>query len=122
MLLNRLYDYIRLIPALLAPATSWKIGNGRNTTTDGNAVFKTNMKDNEDVDAVGTGFGSRKPTPEQRIVSVEREVEGWCCFDFFGDQWFEVIIGKTVICKGLGVLDSSICNDLVRCGYDLLLL
>ena len=91
MLLNRLYDYIRLITALLAPATSWKIGNGRKTTTDGNAIFKTNMKDNEDVDTVDTGFGSRKPTPEQRIVSVEREVEGWCCFDFFGDRWFEVL-------------------------------
>ena len=53
--------------------SSWKVGRG--TTPDGNAIFKTNMKDNEDVDTVDTGFDSRKPTPEQRIEVVEKEVE-----------------------------------------------
>ena len=53
--------------------SSWKMG--RNTTPDGNAIFKTNMKDNEDVDTIDTGFGSRKPTPEQRIEILEKEVE-----------------------------------------------
>ena len=53
--------------------SSWKVGRG--TTPDGNAIFKTNMKDNEDVDTVDTGFGSRKPTPEQRIEILEKEVE-----------------------------------------------
>ena len=53
--------------------SSWKMG--RNTTPDGNAIFKTNMKDNEDVDTVDTGFGSRKPTPEERIETLEKEVE-----------------------------------------------
>ena len=48
---------------------------GRNTTPDGNAIFKTNMKDNEDVDTVDTGFGLRKPTPEERIEVLEKEVE-----------------------------------------------
>ena len=53
--------------------SSWKMGRG--TTPDGNAIFKTNMKDNEDVDIVDTGFGSRKPTPEERIQVLEKEVE-----------------------------------------------
>ena len=53
--------------------SSWKVGRG--TTPDGNAIFKTNMKDNEDVDTVDTGFGSRKPTPEERIEVLEKEVE-----------------------------------------------
>ena len=53
--------------------SSWKVG--RNTTPDGNAIFKTNMKDNEDVDTVDTGFRSRKPTPEERIEILEKEVE-----------------------------------------------
>ena len=33
------------------------------------------MKDNEDVDTVDTGFGSRKPTPEERIETLEKEVD-----------------------------------------------
>ena len=33
------------------------------------------MKDNEDVDTIDTGFGSRKPTPEQRIEVLEKEVK-----------------------------------------------
>ena len=53
--------------------SSWKVGRG--TTPDGNAIFQTNMKDNEDVDTVDTGFGSRKPTPEERIEVLEKEVE-----------------------------------------------
>ena len=43
--------------------------------SDGNAIFKINMKDNEDIDIVDTGFGSRKPTPEERIETLEKEVE-----------------------------------------------
>ena len=53
--------------------SSWKMGRG--TTPDGNAIFKTNMNDKEDVDTVSTGFTSRKPTPEERIEALEKEVE-----------------------------------------------
>ena len=56
--------------------SSWKMG--RNTTPDGNAMFKANMNDKEDVDTVSTGFTSRKPTPEEcekRIEALEEEVE-----------------------------------------------
>ena len=53
--------------------SSWKMGRG--TTPDGNAIFKTNMNDTEDVDTVSTGFTSRKPTPEERIEALEKEVE-----------------------------------------------
>ena len=53
--------------------SSWKVGG--NTTPDGNAIFKTNMNNEEDVDTVDTGFGSRKPTPEERIQKLEEEVE-----------------------------------------------
>ena len=55
--------------------SSWKMGNGRNATPDGNTIFKTNMNDKEDVDTVSTGFTSRKPTPEERIEALEKEVE-----------------------------------------------
>ena len=48
---------------------------GRNTTPDGKAICKTHMKDNEDVDTVNTRFGLRKPTPEQRMETLEKEVE-----------------------------------------------
>ena len=56
--------------------SSWKMG--RNTTPDGNAIFKTNMNDKEDVDTVSTGFTLRKPTPEEcekQIETLEKEVE-----------------------------------------------
>ena len=53
--------------------SSWKMGRG--TTPDGNAIFKTDMNDKEDVDTVSTGFTSRKPTPEERIEALEKEVE-----------------------------------------------
>ena len=33
--------------------------------------FKTNSQDNEGVDTVTTGWGSRKPTPEERLEKVE---------------------------------------------------
>ena len=33
------------------------------------------MNDKEDVDTVSTGFTSRKPTPEERIEALEKEVE-----------------------------------------------
>ena len=51
------------------------MGNGRNTTPDGNAIFKTNVNNKEDVDTIDTGFGSRKPTPEERIEILEKAVE-----------------------------------------------
>ena len=54
--------------------SSWKMGNGRNTTPDGNAIFKTNVNNKEDVDTIDTGFGSRKPTPEERIEILEKAV------------------------------------------------
>ena len=53
--------------------SSWKMGRG--TTPDGNAIFKTNVNDKEGVDTVSTGFNSRKPTPEERIEALEKEVE-----------------------------------------------
>ena len=57
--------------------SSWKMG--RNTTPDGNAIFKTNMNEPEDVDTVSTGFGSsRQITPEEcqkRIENLEREID-----------------------------------------------
>ena len=55
--------------------SSWKMGNGRNTTPDGNAIFKTNVNNKGDVDTIDTGFGSRKPTPEERIEILEKAVE-----------------------------------------------
>ena len=36
---------------------------------------KANMKENQDVDTVDTGFRPRKQMPEQRIEVLEREVE-----------------------------------------------
>ena len=60
--------------------SSWKVGRG--TTPDGNAIFKTNMKDNEDVDTVDTGWGqtgtSRTITPEEterRLEALEKEIQ-----------------------------------------------
>ena len=51
------------------------MGNGRGITPDGNDIFKTNMNNEEDVDTVDTGFGGRKPTPEERLQKLEEEVE-----------------------------------------------
>ena len=48
---------------------------GRGTTPDGNAIFKINMKDNEDIDTVDIGIDSRKLIPEKRIEILEREIE-----------------------------------------------
>ena len=53
--------------------SSWKMGRG--TTPDGNAIFTANMNDKEDVDTVSTVFTSRKPTPEERIEALDKEVE-----------------------------------------------
>ena len=58
--------------------TSWRIGNGRGATPDGNDVFK---QDNQlgSVEICDTGFGiGRKPTPEEnqeRIFKLETDVE-----------------------------------------------
>ena len=54
--------------------SSWKVG-GRGVTPDENEIFKTNAQDNEGVDTVSTGWGSRKPTPEERLEKVEEDVE-----------------------------------------------
>ena len=54
--------------------SSWKVG-GRGVTPDENEIFKTNAQDNEGVDTVTTGWGSRKPTPEERLEKVEEDVE-----------------------------------------------
>ena len=53
--------------------TSWKVGRG--TTPDGNTIFQSNMNDHEDVDTADTGFGSRKPTPEERLQKLEEDVK-----------------------------------------------
>ena len=53
--------------------SSWKMGRG--ITPDENDIFKTNSQDIEGVDTVTTGWGSRKPTPEERLEKVEEDVE-----------------------------------------------
>ena len=40
-----------------------------------NDIFKTNTQDNEGADTATTGWGSRKPTPEERLEKVEEDVE-----------------------------------------------
>ena len=44
-------------------------------TPDENYIFRSNIQDNEGVDTVSTGWGSRKPTPEERLDKVEEDVE-----------------------------------------------
>ena len=51
----------------------WKMGRG--ITPDENDIFKTNTQDNEGLDTATTGWGSRKPTPEERLEKVEEDVE-----------------------------------------------
>ena len=60
--------------------SSWKMG--RNTTPDGNAIFKTNVNNKEDIETVSTGWGqtgtSRSITPEEtekRLEALEKEIE-----------------------------------------------
>ena len=55
--------------------SSWRLGSGRNATPEGNKIFETNINDDEDVDTINTGFGSRRPTPEDRLDRLEVEVE-----------------------------------------------
>ena len=55
--------------------SSWRVGGRRGTTPDDNNIFKTNIHEQEDVDTVDTGFGSRKPTPEERLQKLEETVE-----------------------------------------------
>ena len=59
---------------IIEDRSSWKVG-GRGVTPDENEIFKTNAQDNEGVDTVSTGWGSRKPTPEERLEKVEEDVE-----------------------------------------------
>ena len=59
---------------IIEDRSSWKVG-GRGVTPDENEIFKTNAQDNEGVDTVTTGWGSRKPTPEERLEKVEEDVE-----------------------------------------------
>ena len=55
--------------------SSWRVGSGRHATPEGNKIFETNMDDEEDVDTVDTGYGSRKSTPEERLDRLEEDVE-----------------------------------------------
>ena len=48
---------------------------GRGITPDENDIFKTSPQDNEGVDTTTTGWGSRKPSPEERLEKVEEDVE-----------------------------------------------
>ena len=50
--------------------SSWRVGGQRGITPDDNNIFKTNIHEKEDVDTVDTGFGSRKPTPEERLQKL----------------------------------------------------
>ena len=59
---------------IIEDRSSWKVG-GRGVTPDENDIFKTNTQDKEGVDTVSTGWGSRKPTPEERLDKVEEDVE-----------------------------------------------
>ena len=59
---------------IIEDRSSWKVG-GRGVTPDENEIFKTNAQDNEGVDTVSTRWGSRKPTPEERLEKVEEDVE-----------------------------------------------
>ena len=59
---------------IIEDRSSWKVG-GRGVTPDENEIFKTNAQDNEGVDTVSTGWGSRRPTPEERLEKVEEDVE-----------------------------------------------
>ena len=54
----------------------WKVG-GRGATPDENRhrIFKANTRNNEDVDAVSTGWGSRNPTCEEILYKVEEDVD-----------------------------------------------
>ena len=58
--------------------SSWRIGNGRGATPDGNDAFKQNSQLGS-VEICDTGFGiGRKPTPEEnqeRIFKLETDVE-----------------------------------------------
>ena len=59
---------------IIEDRSSWKVG-GRGVTPDENEIFKTNTLDNEGVDAVSTGWGSRKPAPEERLAKMEEDIE-----------------------------------------------
>ena len=49
---------------------------GRGITPDENDIFKTSSQDNEGVDTATTGWGSRKPTPEERLEKWRRMLKG----------------------------------------------
>ena len=55
--------------------SSWKMGRG--ITPDENDIFKANTPENEGVDTAttGCGWGSREPTPEERLEKVGEDVE-----------------------------------------------
>ena len=58
---------------IIEDKSSWKMS--REITPDENDIFKTNSQDNEGVDTVITGWGSRKLTPEERFQKAEEDVE-----------------------------------------------
>ena len=60
---------------IIEDRSSWKVGSSRGITPDENEIFRSNIQDNNGVDTVSTGWGSRKPTPEERLEKVEEDVE-----------------------------------------------
>ena len=60
---------------IIEDRSSWKVGSSRGITPDENEIFRSNIQDSEGVDTVTTGWGSRKPTPEERLEKVEEDVE-----------------------------------------------
>ena len=60
---------------IIEDRSSWKVGSSRGITPDENEIFRSNIQDNDGVDTVSTGWGSRKPTPEERLEKVEEDVE-----------------------------------------------
>ena len=58
---------------IIEDRSSWKMRRG--ISPDENHIFKTNSQDNESIDTVTTGWGSRKPTPEERLEKVDEDVE-----------------------------------------------
>ena len=58
---------------IIEDRSNWKMG--RRIAPDVNDIFKTNSQDNEGVDTATTGWGSRKPTPEERSEKMEEDVE-----------------------------------------------
>ena len=57
---------------IIEDRSSWKMGRG--TTPDENDIFKTNSQDNEGVDTVTTGWGSRLEKVEEDVERIDKDV------------------------------------------------